>query len=329
MRLVFAALMLTVCVPALNAAEFQLKDGSVVIGTIISLVDGEDLVVDTAHMGEITIEWDSIVAARGTQIVEVELFDGRRQFGTVTFDEAGVSIVGDDTVTVNPEDVFAMSEVNETFGEALQMHTDLGMNLVRGNNRVTQLSFGGGIGYDGTDFETSVVSTLIVNDQVATENTRRLTVHANYVHKFGDGWQAIGLYEFESDQQQNLDGRSLFGGAIGKRIVNKRRHRLEVYGGLGVNAEDFADTPRNETLEGIVGARYRMRWVADADLTFSVFPNLEDSDRLRTQLDGSLSFDLFSDFDFKITFYDRYDSQPPLGNEKNDTGVTLGLSWKY
>ena len=72
-----------------------------------------------------------------------------------------------------------------------------------------------------------------------------------------------------------------------------------------------------------------MRWAADADLTFAAFPNLEESDRLRTQFDGSLSFDLFSDLDFKITVYNRYDSQPPPGNEKNDTGVTLGLSWEY
>jgi putative salt-induced outer membrane protein YdiY len=60
-----------------------------------------------------------------------------------------------------------------------------------------------------------------------------------------------------------------------------------------------------------------------------VLPNLEDSSRVRTQFDGSLSVDLFSDFDFKVTVYDRYDSQPPPGNEKNDTGITLGLSWEY
>ena len=75
--------------------------------------------------------------------------------------------------------------------------------------------------------------------------------------------------------------------------------------------------------------RYRMRWAADADIGFTVLPNLEESGRVRTQFDGSLSFDLFSDFDFKLTVYDRYDSQPPPGNEKHDTGVTLGLSWDY
>lgn len=300
-----------------------------IIGTIVSLVDGEDLVVDTEYMDKVTIEWDSIVLARGTQVVEVELFNGRRELGTVSFDENGVSVVGDDTLTVDPKDVFQMSEVNETFWEALQINTDLGMNIVRGNNQVTQLSFGGGIGYDATDFETSINATTIINEQTATEDTRRVTLNANYTHKFDGGWEAIGLYQFESDEQQNLDGRSLFGGAIGKRIINQRRHRVELFGGLAVNSESFADTSRSETLEGIVGARYRMRWAVDTDLSFTVLPNLEDSSRVRTQMDGSLSVDLFSDFDFKVTVYDRYDSQPPPGNEKNDTGITLGLSWEY
>jgi putative salt-induced outer membrane protein YdiY len=324
-----AALILSVFSQAASAAEFHLKDGTVVIGTIVSLIDGEDLVVDTEYMDEVTIEWDSIVSARGTQIVEVELFNGRRELGTVSFDENGVSVVGDDTLTVDPKDVFQMSEVNETFWEALQVNTDLGMNIVRGNNQVTQVSFGGGIGYDATDFETSINATTIINEQTATEDTRRVTLNANYTHKFDGGWEAIGLYQFESDEQQNLDGRSLYGGAIGKRIINQRRHRVELYGGLAVNSEDFVDAPRSESLEGIIGARYRMRWAVDTDLSFTVLPNLEDSNRLRTQFDGSLSVDLFSDFDFKVTVYDRYDSQPPPGNEKNDTGITLGLSWEY
>ena len=329
MKYLLAITLLFWLAPDANCAEFHLQDGTVVIGTIVSLIDGEDLVVDTEFMDEVTIEWDAIVSMRGTQTVEVELFNGRRILGIIAFDETGVSIAGDDTLTVNPADVFEISEVNETFWEAIQVNTDLGMNLVRGNNRVTQVSFGGGVGYDGTDFETSINATTIINEQTSSEDTRRVTLNANYAYKFGSGWQAIGFYQFESDEQQSLDGRSLYGGAIARRILNKRRHRVEFYGGLAVNSESFADTPRNETLEGIVGVRYRMRWAADADLTFAAFPNLEESDRLRTQFDGSLSFDLFSDLDFKITVYNRYDSQPPPGNEKNDTGVTLGLSWDY
>ncbi len=86
-----------------------------------------------------------------------------------------------------------------------------------------------------------------------------------------------------------------------------------------------------KTPEGVLGAAYRLRAARgiDFDATLVVFPNLETSSRVRTQFDSSLSIDLFADFDFKLTFYDRYDSQPPVGNETHDYGVTLGLSWSH
>ena len=329
MRLLLAMLLLSCFAQGTSAAEFRLKDGSVVFGTIVNLEDGKDLIVDTEHMGKVKIKWNSIVTATGTQVVEVELFNGRRQLGTVVLDDAGVSIVGQDTVTVNPDDVFEISEVNETFRDALDVYTDLGMNIVRGNSRVTQVSFGGGIGYDTVDYATSLSATTIINEQTDSDNTRRVTVSAHYAHKFDGGWQAIGLYQFEADEQQDLDNRSLIGASLAKRVINQRRHRLDLLGGLALNYEDFSGTPTNETLEGLFGISYRMRWAADADVNFTVLPNLEQSGRVRTQFDGSLSFDLFSDFDFKISVYDRYDSDPPAGNKKTDTGVTLGLSWEY
>ena len=76
-------------------------------------------------------------------------------------------------------------------------------------------------------------------------------------------------------------------------------------------------------------AAYRLRSKFDVDLVYTILPNLEQSGRLRTQFDASVSFDIIGDLDFKVTAYDRYDSDPPAGNENNDSGITLLLSWDY
>ena len=145
-----------------NAAEFHLRDGSVIVGTIVSLVDGDDLVVDTAHMDKVTIEWDAIEEIRGTQVVDVVTFDGRRFIGTVTFDEGNMAISGENNLELAPGDVFSIDEIDESFWEGLNAYTDLGMNVVRGNNRVTQLNFGAGVRYEGRDFETSIDASSII-----------------------------------------------------------------------------------------------------------------------------------------------------------------------
>jgi putative salt-induced outer membrane protein YdiY len=315
-----------------GAAEIKLRDGSVVIGTILRLQDSEDLIVDTEYMDEVTIEWEAILEVRETQVIEVELFDGQRLFGQVVLDEKGVSIVGDETtVTLPPDRIFAISEVNESFWDGFNVYTDVGMNLVRGNNEVTQLSFGAGIGYDGRDFETSADATTIVNEQSEGQDLRRATLAGSYTYRLPGNWQASGLLQFESDDQQGLNLRTLVGGAIGNRVYNQRRMRLDLYSGLVVNSEEFDGQPRTKTLEGLLGAAYRLRSARgiDIDASLYVLPSLEQSDRLRMQFDGSISIDLFADLDFKLTVYDRYDSQPPPGNDSNDSGLTLGLSWSY
>ena len=312
-----------------NAAEIHLADGSVVVGTIIGLANGEDLVVDTEYMDEVVIEWNSITKTRNTEVVDVELFDGRRFTGKLIRDGAEIELEGESTVRLSANDIYEIDEYNETVLEGFSADTNIGMNIVRGNNQVTQLNIGAGLGYDGRRFESSLRGTTIINEQTESVDTRRSTLTGSYTHKISDGWQAIGSLQFEADEQQDLDGRTLLAGAIGKRVYNQRKHRLELFAGLAVNSERFSGLPQSETLEGLAGARYRMRSFADIDASLSVLPNLEDSDRVRVQFDASLSFDLYSDLDFKITLYDRYDSQPPVGNEKNDYGTTLGLSWSY
>ena len=324
--------LLLICIAcgAVGAAEVKLRDGTMVIGTILELKDSEDLIVDTEYMDEVTIEWEAIETIRETQVIEVELFNGQRLFGQVTLDEKGVSIIGDDTtVTLPPDRIFAIAEVSESFWEGLDVYTDVGMNLVRGNNEVTQVSLGAGIGYDGRNFETSVDATTIINEQTEGQDLRRATLAGSYTYRLPRNWQASGLLQFESDDQQGLNLRTLYGGAIGNRVYNQRRMRIDLYSGLVVNHEEFEGQPRTDSLEGLLGAAYRLRSARgiDIDASLSVLPSLEQSDRLRMQFDGSLSIDLFADLDFKLTVYDRYDSQPPPGNSSNDTGVTLGLSW--
>jgi hypothetical protein len=105
---------------------------------------------------------------------------------------------------LSPKDIFSIEEYNETFADSLGAYTDLGMNIVRGNNTVTQLSFGAGVSYDAEDFEAHIDGTTIINEQTNTESTRRSTLAANYTHKLGSLWGATGLYQFESDEQQGL-----------------------------------------------------------------------------------------------------------------------------
>ncbi len=314
-----------------SAAEIRLRDGSVVFGKILNLANGEDLKVDTDFMDEVTIEWEAIESIKGTKPVVVELFNGLRLSGPLFIDENGVRIGGPNAEPLPPERIFGIEEYNQAIWDGLSAYTDLGWNIVRGNSRVTTLSFGAGVGYDGPKFESSIDVSAILNEQTDATDTRRETLSANYSYLFHQTWSVTGLYSFEADEQQGLQGRQLIGAAVGNRVINNRRFRWTIDAGLVVNAEDFETTDREESLEGLLSStvRWRSRRDIDLDATLSLLPNLEQSDRLRAVFDVSMSVGLWGDLDFKVTGYSRYDSEPPLGNQKNDYGTNLGLSWDW
>lgn len=312
-----------------NSAEIYLDDGTIVVGDILELAFGEDLIVDTEYMDEVVIEWGAVSRIRNTQILDIVVYDGRRFIGAIEFDAGELTISGRGSSRISADDVDSIEEYNETFAESLSAHTDLGMNIVRGNSTVTQISFGAGIGYDAENYEASVEGSAIVNEQTDLEDTRRTTLSAYYGYKLNNFWQASALYLFEADEQQGLVGRSLIGTTIGRSMLKSRVHRFDLFAGLANNRESFEGEPRKDSIEGILGSRYRLRSIADLDASLVLFPNMDGNDRYRVHFDASLSFDLFADFDFKTTLYDRYDSRPLSDKEKNDYGVVVGLSWSY
>ena len=326
-----AALIVLFTLTDSDASEVRLKDGSVIVGEILNLINGEDLIIDTKYMDEVTIDWDSIESLKDTKPVVVELFNGVRLTGAMFLNEEGVRIGNPAAEPLNMSTIFAIEQVNQAVWDGLSAYTDIGWNIVRGNNTVTQLSFGAGVGYDGPSFETSIDGTAIVNEQVGSSDTRRETVSANYTYLFHQTWSVTGLYSFEADEQQGLEARQLVGGALGNRVINNRRFRLTLNGGLVLNSEDFDLTPREESVEALLASsvRWRSKHDIDLDATLALLPNLEQSGRVRATFDITMSVDLFRDLDLKLTGYSRYDTDPPLGNERNDYGSTLGLSWEW
>ncbi len=314
---------------AAGATEFSLRDGSLVVGEILSLDNGSDLVVYSEHMGEVTLQWGALQRISGTRVVGIELIDGRRVTGSIFLDEHGMTIAGETTLQVAPGDVFTIREVFGDFWHGLDAYTDLGMNLVRGNSRVSQLSFGAGLDYETVEYRTLLDATVLLNEQEEADDTRRITLATSYTHKLEQGWSTTALYQFESDEQQGLEGRSLLGGSVNRRVLTSLTQQLELSAGLVVNSEDFEQASAEESLEALLGARYRLRAATELDASLTLFPNLEQEDRYRVQADAGLSVGLYEDFNFKLTLYDRYDSEPPAGNEKNDYGITLGIRWEY
>ena len=261
----------------------------------------------------------------------MQLFDGTRISGPIVLDADGLRVGGLDAPLIDMASVFEIEEFNKTIWDGFEFSADLGMNLVRGNSRTTQVNTGLGARYDGPRFETSINASTQFNEQVEAEDTRRGSVILDYTIKLQNNYIISGGYSLESDEQQGLEARSTASLTAGRRIFNQRRFRLTFELGAQLNVEDFEGEEPAESGEGVIGTIIRWRSANDIDFDFNmrILPNMNDSDRVRGTLDTSLSIDLWKDLDLKLTGYTRYDNQPPAGNKEYDWGSTVNLSWKY
>ncbi len=312
----------------LSADEILLEDGSLIIGDIENLVDG-DLYVDTEHMDVIIIDWTAVVEIRSSQEFMIELHSGRRLHGGITRDEKGVTIERQNPLTVQPDNVAIIHQLDTTFLDRLSAYIDLGATLARGNNELTQATLSAGMGYEGDNYETNVTASTFINRQEGADDIRRNTLYWNYNHQLGNHWRGGAFAQFEEDEQQQLDLRSTFGGTLGKRLISNPYTRLDFNFGIAETTEDFVARPVNDNIIGLVGVVYRLRSPKefDVDLSYQLLPYFDGADRYRSQLDARIAFEIKNKLDFVITLYHRYDSRPPVDVLKIDYGLTVGLGW--
>lgn len=285
-------------------------------------------------MGDVVIEWSAIETIEGTAQVNVELFNGERIAGNLRRTDGRLYIDSpqrEGELELDPLRVFSIEEYTASWLDGLDAYANLGVNIVRGNNQVTQISYGAGASYDANAFTTGIDTTLIVNEQQDADDTQRLTLRAFHNQKLSRRWSAGGIYQFERDDRQQLIGRSLFAGVLNNRLINNRVQRLELSGGLAVNSEDFESDDATQSLEALVGAVHRLRMTSglDVDTTVYLLPSLSQSGRFRVQTDSTLSMDLFGDLEFSLIYYNRYDSEPPVAVSQFDYGFTLALGYEF
>jgi len=62
----------------------------------------------------------------------------------------------------------------------------------------------------------------------------------------------------------------------------------------------------------------------------ATYPSLTVKGRLRSNFDGSIKWEIFSDFTFNITYWGNYDSHPIDENALNyDWGLTTGIGYTF
>ena len=201
-------------------------------------------------------------------------------------------------------------------------------------NDIMQLNLNGAVTYlaEKNQLELSYDGNLTLQDTL--DASERQSGGLTFLRLLPRNWFLFSELSFDSNSEQDLDLRTSFSFGGGNNLVNTNKSVLRLGGALQGSRELSKEDTQN-SIEGVIAAGYSLFVYDSPKITFTftskLSPSLTDLGRIRTDIDSSLSWEIFSDFYLKWTFYYSFDSNPlSTTASKNDWSVTLlGIEYKF
>ncbi|MFN0088056.1 MAG: DUF481 domain-containing protein [Blastocatellia bacterium] len=325
-----------------RADEVKLKNGDRLTGTIVK-ADGKTLTIRTDYAGAITISAEAIDRIASEQPLYVALDDGKTVLGAVATGEGKYSVEPKDAARVTGETAAIQAIRSQPEQEAYERlrnpgwldlwngGLDFGYSLTTGNTRTNNLALGSNLSRATRRDKTTLYAAYInaKNKAGGVTETTANAIRGGGRYEIGvtNRQSAFGFADFEYNQIQLLDLRSVLGGGLGYDAVKNERTQLQLFGGASYNRENFATGLRRNSAEVLLGEDLTVK-LSDRVLfreRLQFFPNMTNRGEYRVTFDSSLSTKLTSWLSWNVTASNRYISNPVPGAKNNDLLLTTGV----
>jgi putative salt-induced outer membrane protein YdiY len=153
---------------------------------------------------------------------------------------------------------------------------------------------------------------------------------AEYDHDLTDKVYALGIFDAQRNELQDLNFQSSLGGGFGYHVVKTAPTVFDVYGGVSYNYEQYHTSSRNYP-ELLLGENWTQK--IGPNTTFNeriaVYPNLGYIGNVRTQLDAGLTTQITDRLNWKITVSNSYQNHPVSNVKKTNTIVMTSIGYNF
>ncbi len=334
------------CGASALADELKLKNGDRLTGTIIK-ADGKTLTLNTDYAGTINISTDAIAEVVSKDPLYLETNDGKTIIGKIEASGGKYEVETKEANKVSGE----MSAVRAIRSQAEQAAyermlkpswfdlwnggLDFGYSLTTGNTRTNNLALGANLSRQSKRDKTTLYAAYInaknKNKGVTETTANAIRGGGRYEINLSSRVTTFGFADFEYNQIQLLDLRSVLGGGFGYYLVKKDRMQLQAFGGGAYNRENFSTGLRRNSGELFIGEDFALK-ISDRVLfkeRYQLFPNMTERGEYRHTFDSSLTTKLTNWMTWNVTASNRYISNPPSGSKNNDLLLTTGIGVSF
>ena len=317
----------------LQADTVELINGDRLTGTIRQLEDGE-LVLKTKYLGVLRIDWNDIASIESDSTFSILTEAGKRIDGRLSKreDEVSVSRNGETVASLDSPTVARIVPGREAGGwasllEAMNGAADIGYSLARGNQNQMQSSLGARASYGSARHKFSARLNSIFSKQDDARSQSRHALNTRLDRIVNSKLFAYGLAGLERNERRRLDLRSRVGAGIGWHLKQSGKTSFALLGGMAYVHERFRHEANRGAAESFLGFEWDAEPFKDVEfvtqLTFH--PDVLDANNLRMELDSELRVPISRRLTYTLRFFDRFDTTPAEGIERNDYGLVSGV----
>jgi putative salt-induced outer membrane protein YdiY len=316
-----------------------MNNGDHFTGQIKRLENGL-LYVETEYVsGNIGLDWNQVQSVESTATYQIVLNNGQRLEGRI--EKSGEKAKTEDflireateEVQVPSAAIGSIDVKKPTFWRQLTGAIDVGYSFTSGNSQTT-LNTDTSVAYQTARWKVATSFDATFSGQSGASKTNREDLQTTVTKFLNRNSFVAALSDFLHSSQQDLNLRTTLGGGYGRYLKRTTNSNLAWLGGAVYVHESFGTTagnPSDQSMEAVVGVQYNLVRFNFGELHSQVqtFPGLTDAGRIRLKTNNSVTINLRNNFHLLFTFWDNFDSKPPVTARKNELGISMGIGWSF
>ena len=329
-----------------SAAQAKRKDvvimnnGDHFTGEVKRLENGL-LFVETDYVADsIGLDWRQVESVQSTATYRIVLNNGKRLEGKIEKVSGEKAKEADflireatEEVQVPSVEIVSIDTKKPTFWRQLQGAIDLGYSFTSGNSQ-TALNVNTSAAYRTTGWEAATAYDSTFGGQAGAPKTNRQDLQLTFAKFLDRNSYLLGLSDFLHSSQQDLTLRTTLGGGYGRYLKRTTNSNLSWLAGAVFVNESFDTSvgqPADQHAEALLGLQYSLvrSKFGEFNSQLLAFPGLSDAGRIRVTTNNSINIKLTNNFHLAFTFWDNFDSRPPVTAKQNELGVSSGIGWSF
>ncbi|MGZ4787152.1 MAG: DUF481 domain-containing protein [Terriglobales bacterium] len=342
MKLATALTIAVLTVTFAAADEVTLKNGNHLTGSIVKLDDNK-LVLKTDFADEIKIKWDAVSTISAEQPITIQSGDRQMAVTSLKRNDGSVELNSGtaQSQTVPADQIKGLRSKSEqkAYEKSLRPGllegwaggANLGLALARGNSQSLSLSTGMNLDRATLNDKLSLYSTTVYtkDDLLNSITANAIQGGIRYDHNLNKAIFAFVSGDFEYNDLQKLDLRSILAGGLGWHAVNSSRTTLDILGGPSWTHEKYGTGLVNNMFAPSIGedltAKLSANTVFKERLFFFPYVTGSQAGDYRVAFDSGLSAKISRWLAWQTSLSDHYVSNPLPGTKGNDLLLTTGL----